>query len=88
MSLIKSLKIFATTTYSSSFLYGTKIGYNFAMDDWKNIKKNNIQLTTVARGFQYLHTGVLTIAGGVTGCVFLTISPIIIPSFYILKNQK
>ena len=39
MSLIKSLKIFATTTYSSSFLYGTKIGYNFAMDDWKNIKK-------------------------------------------------
>lgn len=84
----KALKSVVCLTYTSAYVYGTKRGYDFAMVDWDNIKKRNIQLNTTERYAQYFHTSVLTLGGGICGCIFLTISPILIPGFYLLDRKK
>lgn len=74
------------TIYGSAFTYGTYEGYNWAMVDWNNIKVNNIKMNYVETGVQYFHTSLLTVTGGFAGCIFLTLSPLVIPSYFIIKN--
>jgi hypothetical protein len=71
--------------YGFSFTYGTVCGYKMAMNDWNHIKINNIKMSNLGLAAQYFHTGFLTLTGGITGCVLLTISPIIIPVYLYTK---
>ena len=84
----KALKPVLFVSYASAYIYGTKKGYDFAMVDWNNIKERNIKLNTTEKLAQYFHTSVLTLGGGICGCIFLTISPIVIPGFYLLDSKN
>ena len=87
-NFIKAAKYLAMGTYGITFTSGCYYGHKMAMMDWDNIEKNNLKLNTFEKSVQYFHTGSLTLLCGISGCVLLTLSPIVVPSIYFINKIK
>lgn len=72
--------------YGSCFSFGTIKGYKMGMDEWDSIKSNNTKLNNSEYAFQVFHTSFVTLVGGMTGPILLSVSPVIIP-YYFMVNK-
>lgn len=74
--------------YLGTFTLGAMEGFKYSMKEWEGIEEKNIKLSKTGIVFQYLHTGILTSSYGLMYCMGLTLSPILIPSIFILDKIK
>lgn len=84
---MKATKYIIIVTYGITFTSGSYYGYKMAMTDWYNIEKNNLKLNMFEKSVQYFHTGSLTLLGGISGCIMLILSPIIVPIIYYIDKS-